>query len=446
MKRRGTAVIGAALLGVLIFLMLRRPAVPVEAFVVGRGAVRQFVAEEGKTILAEEYVIDMPVSGTLERVELQEGDHVAQGQVLARIDSYPLEQEIRGIKALIEQARAQIDGVDVEKPKPEQLRSAAIRVKEMADNEAIARKEQTIAENDFQEAQRQFERAKQLLTEGAVSQQHHDSVERAYLNAQEALERAKLATDVAHRALEIAQLNQTILENSIDDNEFRRVALLAEIDRLVALRDTLATDLEKTTIRSPIDGVVLEKHVKDRLVLPAGTALLTLGDTTTIEIECDILAEEVVGISLGDPVEISGKALGDGTIMGAVKRIYPSGFKKISSLGIEQQRVRIRVDFDNSLSNLRPGTSVDIKVITDTHEDTLVVPERAIFRREGGWAVFKLQKNRVRIQPVEIGLKNDARAEVTSGLEAGDRIAAEPKNDLEDGIRVVVERTITWAS
>ncbi|MCL4693789.1 MAG: hypothetical protein KJ060_14915, partial [Candidatus Hydrogenedentes bacterium] len=155
-----------------------------------------------------------------------------------------------------------------------------------------------------------------------------------------------------------------------------------------------------------------------------------------IEIECDVLSEEVGRINRGDPVEITGKALNDEVIMGSVERIYPAGFKKISALGIEQQRVRTIIAFDNAQTDLRPGTSVDVRIITDEAADAVAVPERATFRSEGGWAVFVVQGGEAVLTPVEIALKNDDWAAIASGVQAGETVVAEPKTELKDGMAV----------
>jgi HlyD family secretion protein len=198
----------------------------------------------------------------------------------------------------------------------------------------------------------------------------------------------------------------------------------------------LKSDLEKTVVEAPISGVVLEKYVEDERVLPAGTPLLKLGDLRAVEIECDVLSEEVGRIHVGDPVEITGKALQGIVRMGRVARVYPSGFKKISALGIEQQRVRTIIEFDNNGLDLRPGTSVDLRIITEERTDVIAVPERATFRHKDGWAVFTVDAGRARLTPIEIGIKNNELAEVRSGLEVGQVVVAEPKNELADGVRV----------
>ena len=300
----------------------------------------------------------------------------------------------------------------------------------------MAGKERAIAENDFKDAQREYNRVKALFDSGAVSQSQYDQAERALNNARENLERVSLAGNAVQKALDIAELASQRLAGSVDDNEYMREVFRTEIENLESQLNVLKDDLAKTQITSPVKGVILEKYIDDKRVLAAGTPLLRIGDLETIEIECDVLSEEIVRVKVGDPVEITGKALNDRVVMGRVKRIYPSGFQKVSALGIEQQRVRTILAFDDSSESLRPGTSVDVRIITGEAMDAVAVPERATFRSDGGWAVFTVEKGRARLVPVEIALKNDDWAAIRSGLQLGQTVIAEPKNELTDGVRV----------
>jgi len=420
----------------VIALAMREGALPVEMTQAETRTVRAYIAEDAKTRLDEDILIDMPISGTVRKITLQEGDAVATGDCVATVETFALEQQIAGVNAMIEQAKARITSVDIEKPKPEELASAELRVQQELDRQAIARKEREIAQNNFADAEREYNRIKALREAGAVSQSQYDEAERAFKNARENLERAKLAEKANQKGREMANLASERLRGSIDDNEFMRQVYGAEIESLETQRNQFQDDLEKATIKSPVDGVILEKFVEDRRVLAAGSPLLRVGKMSTIEIECDVLSEEVGRVSVGDPVEITGKALNDAVIMGAVERIYPAGFKKISSLGIEQQRVRTIIRFDNSEAQLRPGTSVDVRIITDEAADAVAVPERATFRHDGGWAVFAVNGGHAKLTPVEITLKNDDWAAIGAGVTAGQTIIAEPKNELQDGMAV----------
>jgi HlyD family secretion protein len=252
---------------------------------------------------------------------------------------------------------------------------------------------------------------------------------------------ARIAEDSARKTLQLAELAAKRLEGSIDDNEYMRSAYKAEIDSLNAQLDVLKKNREKARIVAPVAGPILEKYVSDRRVLPPGTPLLKLGDLTSMEIECDILSEDAGRVKAGQAVAIEGKAMGGKSVEGKVKRVYPSAFMKISSLGIEQQRVKVLIDFDNSQLSLRAGTRVDVRIITNAHDKVVAVPERATFRREGKWYIFTVQGGRAELTPISIGLKNESWAEVSEGLKDGDEIVLEPGNELTPGMRVA-EKTI----
>jgi HlyD family secretion protein len=436
MKRLLTVLVITVIGIVGLYLALREPPVAVGFTEVTRQAVREYVAEDGTTRLDDEYIVAMPVMGTLLPLAVEVGDPVEQGQIIAAVDPHELRQQIAGVDALIQQARAQISGVDVTRPKPEDVRAAEARVEEVARTIEMAQKERNVVQINLEEARRNFERAQELFQRGAISQSRFDEARTAYESLQQNLERARLAYQAAEKAQEIAELQSQRLVGSIDDNEYLRLVYQAQIESLEAQRAALVYDLEKTEIRAPVSGPVLEKYVDDRRVLMAGTPILKLGNLESIEVEADILSEEVGRMRVGNPVEIHGKALLDRTITGELSKIYPAGFMKISALGIQQQRVKIIVAFDNTELRLRPGTRVDIRVITAENQDTLAVPERATFRHEGQWHVFTVDGGRARLTPVTIGLKNDEWAEILEGLNEGQTIVADPKNEIQDGTRV----------
>lgn len=436
MKRRVLWIlIGAAVIaGVAV--TLRPRAVPVETGRPERMTVREFIAEDAETQLADTYTVDMPVAGTLERIAWKIGDEVRQGDVLARVEALPFEEQLRGIEASISQINAQIAGVDVAKPKPETLEQAQKRVAEAAATLEMARKARSVAEINFEQAKKNFDRAQALQSQGVMSQREFDQADSAYRALEQDLARAKLAEQAAQRGVEIVQLASKELTGSVDDNEFMREAYQAQIESLESQAAILRDQLAKTTILAPVSGPILMKFVEDARTLPPGTPILTLGDPVSSEIVCDVLSEEVVRVEPGDPVEIAGKALGGKTIAGKVKRIYPAAFKKISSLGIEQQRVRVLIDYDAANVPLRPGTSVDVRIITAESPDALAVPERSIFQVAGMWHIYAVQSGRARLTPITVGLKNDEWAEIRDGLDADASIILDPPNDLADGSRV----------
>lgn len=415
---------------------LRPPAVLVEIGQPERRTVQEYIIEEAKTRLRDEYTVDMPLSGTLKSIIPEVGDVVEAGAILAEMDTFDLEHQIKASEFLIAQAQAQIDGLASGKPKQEDTDTASVRIKEMSDMLQIAEKEHRIAGIDSEQAHREYERVKKLVAEGVAAQTMLDSAERTHQSLLEQVERTQLSMAAARKNVEIAQLASNRVASSMDDNEYMREVYGAEIQRLDAQLEILRSDVKKAVICAQVGGPVLEKYIENTRVLAAGTPILKLGDLSTIEIESDVLSEEVVAVTPGDSVELIGKAIGDEEILGKVDRIYPSAFQKISSLGIEQQRVKTIVSFDNSGLRLRAGTRLDVRIITDETPEAIAVPERSVFRREGSWYVFVVSGGRAELRKVEVGLKNDTWAAITGGLALGEAIILEPKNDLEPGSRV----------
>ncbi len=436
MKRIALIAAAVVVVGIGAVVALRGPGVAVQVTRPQTMTVREYVAEDAKTRLADEYIVDMPVTGTVLRIDLDEGDDVEKGQVVAQVDPYDLRQNLLRVEAQIAQRQAQMLGVDVAKPKPEDIESAKLRVGEMQNALEIAQKATTVTKANFEEASRSFDRAQGLLKAGAASESFLDEAQRRYTAFEAELNQRRIEVERAQQALDQARLAEQRLVGSIDDNEYERDVLQAEVSALQAEHAMLEEDIKKTEIRSPVSGPILDKYVEDSRVLVEGTELLRLGDMDSIEIEADILSEEVTAISPGDKVIVRGKALRGKEIEGTVKRIYPSGFEKISSLGVEQQRVKTLIDFDNSLAKLRPGTSIDVEVITAEAADALAVPDRAVFRDGEKWAVFVVAGGRAELRNVEVGLRNEDWAEIRGGLSADDTVIAELTNNIVPGVRV----------
>ena len=109
-----------------------------------------------------------------------------------------------------------------------------------------------------------------------------------------------------------------------------------------------------------------------------------------------MLSLDVVAAKVGDPVEIYGPAIGRPPAKGIVARIYPAGFTKVSSLGVEQQRVKVIVRFaEGELKRLLAerrlgvGYRVRVRIFTADKTQALLIPRSALFRAaDNTWQVF----------------------------------------------------------
>jgi HlyD family secretion protein len=131
---------------------------------------------------------------------------------------------------------------------------------------------------------------------------------------------------------------------------------------------------------------------------------------------------------------------GGDPILARVRRIEPSGFTKISALGVEEQRVNVVLDLDHSQSalwqTLGDGYRVEVRVMVWADDQVLVVPTGALFREDGRWAVYRVEDGRAVMRLVEIGARSPRLAEVVAGLEPGDQVIVHPGEMVSDGARV----------
>ncbi len=190
-------------------------------------------------------------------------------------------------------------------------------------------------------------------------------------------------------------------------------------------------------IRAPVTGRVLKRIQESEAVVPAGTPLIEIGDPQDLEIVAELLSTDAVQVRAGQPVHVDG--WGGPAVEGRVKRVESSGFLKVSALGIEEQRVRVIIDFTGPprlWATIGHDFRVIVHVVIWKGDNVLTVPVGALFRVNGKWAVFKVRDGRTSTAEVTIGHRNNLVAEVLSGLAPGDSVIPHPSDRIRDGARV----------
>ena len=126
--------------------------------------------------------------------------------------------------------------------------------------------------------------------------------------------------------------------------------------------------------------------------------------------------------------------------MAGVVRVDPAGFLKVSALGIEEQRVRVTIDFTDppeAWSQLGHDYRVIVHVVIWKADDALTTPISALFRKGDDWAMFAIENGRARTTIVKIGHRNNRVAEVLGGLSGGTEVVLHPSDRIADGVKVV---------
>ncbi|HET7221470.1 MAG TPA: efflux RND transporter periplasmic adaptor subunit [Vicinamibacterales bacterium] len=392
MWRHARLIVAVLVVAGLAAVALWPEAVEVDFASAARGAMRVTVDEDGQTRVRDRFVVSAPVAGRVQRIELEPGDPVVRGvTVVARVSPAPaplLDARTRSeLAAAVETARAAVG-----QARAERERAAAVRDRA----ETTLRRQQTLAQS------------------AAISGDELDAATASARTARSVLDAATFAVQRAERELQLA----------------------------TARLQTPPSSGRPVDVIAPVNGVVLKRLRQSEAVVPIGEPLLEIGDADCLEVVADLLSTDAVRVAPGNRVLIEQWG-GRHTIAGQVRRVEPSGFTKISALGVEEQRVNVVVDFTDvgeAAHALGDGYRVEIRVIVWEQADVIKVPVGSLFRRGDEWALFVVQNGRARVRPVSVGERNSEEAQVTNGLAADEVVVLYPPDTLADGTRVIARQ------
>ncbi|MEW8458493.1 MAG: HlyD family efflux transporter periplasmic adaptor subunit [Candidatus Thiodiazotropha sp.] len=387
------SLLGLILAATLVWAFIPKP-IPVDMLTLEPGEMTVTVDEEGETRVRDVFVLSAPISGRALRIDAEVGDEVlAQQTKVAEIE--PTDATLLDPRSEA-QARADIRAAEAN------LVLAEASVKEAR------------VELDF--ARSELKRARKLRADAVMSERELEDAERAFRTRQAALE-----TAIANR-----QARQAELERA-------RAQLISPTDARVK-----SEDCPCVPIRSPVDGRILKILHKSEGVVAAGEPLVEIGDPTDLEIVADLLSSDAVKVEQGQRVIIENWG-GDKPLEGAVRRVEPFGFTKISALGIEEQRVNVIIDFTSpkeAWSRIAHGYQVDVRIVLWQGSGVLKLPLTALFRDSDEWAVFLEVEGKASKRLVTLGRRTGLEAEILSGISAGERVVVHPGDKIAEGIDI----------
>jgi HlyD family secretion protein len=378
-SRKGIALGAGGIAAALGALALLRPAtLPVETVVAMRGPLQVTVDEEGETRVRDRYVVAAPVAGRVDRIELREGDSIAQGAEVARLFPAPLD------------ARAREQGT---------ARVAETEDAQRAADAAVAQARAALAQ-----ARRNRARADELAAQNAIAPEDREH----------------------------AELEETTRGRELEAATFRAQAAAHDVE--VARAALLGGGSAATSLRAPVCGRVLRIPERSERVVPAGAPIVEVGDCAKLEVVADLLSSDAVKVKPGDPMWIAG--WGGDTLRGRVRTVESSGFTKVSALGVEEQRVTVVGDVLDPPGPLGDRFRVEVRIVIWAGKDVLRVPASALFRRGDGWSLFVVEQGRARQHDVYVGHRTPFDVEILSGVKEGDEVIRNPSDRIADGIKV----------
>ncbi len=401
----------------------------VETTKVERRTIKEIVSASGKIFPEKEVIISSDVSGEVVRMPVEEGDSVRAGDLLARIDPEAYESAVERGRASVNNSKAQL----------------AI-AKSNLEN-AKAQRAQVNAQ--YVNAQRVFDRNKELKSQGVIAEADYEKAEADMLAAKANLEAAEASIRSA--------------EETIKANQF-------SIESAQASLKELQTSLKRTNIYAPVDGVISRLPIEEGervvgTIQMTGTEMMRIANLSIMEVQVDVSENDILKVSVGDSADIEVDAYLERKFKGLVTEIANSASTvgTTSALTTDQVTnfvVKIRMD-QNSYSDLitpvqpypfRPGMSASVEINTQTVDDVLTVPIIAVTTRDINKkkeeeesdleedlkeVVFVCSSDTVKMIPVVTGIQDDSYIRIVDGIDEGTEIVSGPYSTvarkLEEG-------------
>jgi RND family efflux transporter MFP subunit len=338
----------------------------VKVITVKRGDISVPLVATGTIFPEYESKIGPKISGTIERVYVDEGDTVQKGQPLVQLDQKNLLIAVRQGQAAVRVAEAQLKEAEV---KGENLK-------------------------------KEKERLAHLLTKNVISQQKYDDIDTAYLMAVTGMEviRAQILSSRENLAMAEQKLSDTVI--------------IAPFSGLIVKRFINQGEFVSTMPPSPLFLMMNIDNVKTEIGLP--------------EIH-------IARIHIGNPVDVTVDTYPGSIFKGTVSTINPM-------VDPVSRAFTVKVEIPNKDHRLKPGMFARVTIYPTIHKGALIVPFKAVMKREGRAVVFVIEGTTVRVRKVIAGITNEQEIEMIDGVKEGEEVVTEGHYGMADNTMVRVER------
>lgn len=375
----------AAVVAVVVLLVAAAAVVSggqqVEVVRAEKGTFTQVIEETGYVQVIEEQQIQATQAAKISQVLLEAGDRVEKGQLVMVLTSPELEAELASVQSQLAQVELQLEASQLA------LVSGQAKLKQAQDN--LARK-------------------KALLEAGALAAAEYEAA-----------------------LLELSQM-----ENQLAQLESSTAGLTKQLQNQEQMLDALLRKSAELEVRSAVEGTLLDVPVKEGQLVAPGTLLAQIAAGNGMEVRTELLSDEIRLVQIGQKAIITSPVLGEESLSGQVSKIYPQAYERVSALGVIQRRVPVLINLDET-GNLRPGYEVRVNIETVHKENVVLLPRETVqVNSDGSNQVMMVVDNRMVIQPVQIGEKNQQFVEVVSGIQPGQLVVRDGSLGIKSGARL----------
>jgi HlyD family secretion protein len=392
------AVLGAVVV-LAAYISHRNGAVPVRTAVVERGAIRSLVSTNGKIEPIDNFEAHAPVSASVRRVLIKEGEVVKKGQLLLLLDDADARAQAARAQTQLRAAQADLGAAKRGGNREEVLSLEAQLVK---------------AGTDRDSAQRSLDALKKLAGQGAASAGEVREAENALARTDAQLTFLRQKQTQRYSSAELARVE-------------------AQQAEAQAAYDAAAEVLAKSSVRAPFDGIAYAVPAKQGGFVAAGELLLQVADLGRVVVRAFVDEPDVARLAAGDPMEITWDAV-PGRVWRTTVTAIPSTVKLRGSRNVGETTSIV----DNSDLKLLPNINVGVTIVAAAHDNVLVLPREAVRMDDSKPYVLLVAGHELKRREVETSLSNLTQVEIVRGLSANDVVAINSWNGkpIGDGTQV----------
>ena len=383
-KKKYLIAAGVIIIVIIASLLLGRQTDELETSKVKIGSIKNTIEETGIVFSKRVNTFYSDMSQKVDTLNVTVGDKVKKGDViLVYENNYDLEIERanKQIEVITASYNESVKGADFQ-----EISNVKLNISTIEANLGFARSN--------------LEKIKTLYENNAVSRVEYDE--------------AVNNVAVLENQLQEANNNYSLMIQGVSSNVKKQYE--AQIDEVVILKQILEKNMEQSSIRAEFDGVITELNVYQGSMTQAGVPVVEIQDDLSLGIYVEVLAEDAMEVVNGMAFNIVDD---DEVIKGLlISRIYPKAQSKISDLGVEQKRVRIEADLDNTSYKL--GSEVDVEIVLMEKNDALLVDKDSVYEKDKKKYVTVIKGNNETETEITTGLEDDVNVEVLSGLNEND--------------------------
>lgn len=351
------------------------------------GNISRTVEVNGTLAAQDQVSVAFKVAGRIDRLPVDLGDSVKQGQLLASLDKTDFVLAVEQANAALQQARARLGltGKGADEHVVVDDTPLVLQAKAALDESRLSR-----------------ERAQQMYDQKLISKADFD-------------------TAVAN-----FQISDGRYQDSIEEIRNRQATLAQRKTELELARQHLAD----TELRAPITGAILARDASVGQYVAPGNAVVTIVRMSPLRLQLPVPERAASGIRLGQSISISLEN-DSRTYSGVVSRLSPA-------IDPGNRTLLVEATIPNEEGRLKPGSFVQASLVTKAAEQALFVPESALVVFAGIEKVFLIESGRSAERLVRTGRRSNGQVEIVEGLKPGDRVVVKPGN-LVGGVPVTVE-------